>query len=55
MAASGTAVLLSSSELTELLNVSTRIIVLRNGSIRGEIAREHATQDAMLRILAGLA
>jgi ABC-type sugar transport system ATPase subunit len=53
-AAEGAAVLLISSELPELLNVSTRIIVLRAGRITGEVAREGATQDGLLRMMAGL-
>ncbi len=53
-AAEGAAVLLISSELPELLNVSTRIIVLRAGGITGEVARERATQDGLLRMMAGL-
>ena len=53
-AAEGAAVLLISSELPELLNVSTRIIVLRAGRITGEVARENATQDGLLRMMAGL-
>lgn len=53
-AAEGAAVLVISSELPELLNVSTRIIVLREGRVRGEVARADATQDRLLRMMAGL-
>ena len=53
-ASQGAAVLLISSELPELLNVSTRIIVLRDGRIRGEVARADATQELLLRMMAGL-
>ena len=55
LAAEGKAVLLISSELPELLNLSTRIVVLRAGRIVGELPREAATQDAVLRLMAGLA
>ncbi len=42
MAAQGAAVLLISSELPELLNLSRRILVLRGGALVGEVAREQA-------------
>ncbi|MEO7964976.1 MAG: sugar ABC transporter ATP-binding protein [Gemmatimonadaceae bacterium] len=54
LAADGAAVLLISSELPELLNLSTRIIVLRAGNVVGELAREDATQDRLLRLMTGL-
>ena len=53
-ASQGAAVLLISSELLELLNVSTRTIVLRDGRIRGEVSRADATQELLLRTMAGL-
>jgi ABC-type sugar transport system ATPase subunit len=54
LAEAGTAILLISSELPELLNMSTRILVLHEGRLVGEMARERATQDALLRMMAGL-
>ena len=48
------AVLLISSELPELLTLSSRILVLREGRLRGEVSREQATQDGLLRLMAGL-
>jgi ribose transport system ATP-binding protein len=54
LAAEGVAVLLISSELEELMNMSTRIIVLRAGRMIGEVPREQATQDLLLRMMAGL-
>ena len=54
-AADGAAILLISSELPELLALSSRIIVLREGRVRGELARGEATQDELLRLMAGLA
>jgi ABC-type sugar transport system ATPase subunit len=54
LAASGSAVLLISSELPELLSLSWRILVLRGGRMAGELRREHATQDRLLRMMAGL-
>ncbi len=54
-AAEGAAILLISSELPELLGLATRILVLREGRLRGELAQGEATQDALLRLMAGLA
>jgi ABC-type sugar transport system ATPase subunit len=54
LASEGAAILLISSELPELLNLSTRLIVLRGGKVVGEVKREDATQDGLLRLMAGL-
>ncbi len=54
LASDGHAILLISSELPELLHLSTRIIVLREGRIVGEVPRESATQESLLRLMAGL-
>jgi ABC-type sugar transport system ATPase subunit len=54
LAAEGAAVLLISSELPELLNLSTRVLVLRNGRVAGELSRVDATQDNLLRLMTGL-
>jgi ABC-type sugar transport system ATPase subunit len=55
LAASGTGVILISSELPEILNLATRIIVLRDGRISGELPRAQATQYGLMRLMAGLA
>jgi len=54
LASHGCAVLLISSELPELINLSTRILVLRNGRMVGEVSRADATQDGLLRMMTGL-
>ena len=54
LAAQGTAILLISSELPELLSLSHRILVLRAGRAVGEVPRQAATQDTLLRMMAGL-
>jgi ABC-type sugar transport system ATPase subunit len=54
LAAQGTALLVISSELPELLTLADRIIVLREGRVAGEVPRERATQDLLLRMMAGL-
>jgi ABC-type sugar transport system ATPase subunit len=55
LASSGAGVILISSELPEVLNLCTRIIVLREGRIAGELPRATATQDALMRLMAGVA
>jgi ABC-type sugar transport system ATPase subunit len=54
LARKGLAVMLISSELPELIHLATRIIVMRDGAIVGELTREEATQDAILRLMAGV-
>jgi len=55
LAAQGHAVLLISSELPEVLSLSSRILVLRAGRLVAEVPREGATQDRLLALMAGLA
>jgi ABC-type sugar transport system ATPase subunit len=54
LAAAGHAILLISSELPEVLHLSTRILVLRNGRLAGELERSAATQEAVMRLMAGV-
>jgi D-xylose transport system ATP-binding protein len=49
LTAEGKAVILVSSELPELMGMSDRIIMLRNGVIGGEFSRHEATQEKLLR------
>ena len=53
-AAEGAAILVISSELPELINVSSRVVVLRDGRITGETPRAEATQERLLRMMTGL-
>jgi len=46
----GIGVLFISSELTEVINVSDSIIVMHNGHITGQIAREDATEEKVLSL-----
>jgi ABC-type sugar transport system ATPase subunit len=55
LAQQGVAIMLISSELPEVLNLSTRIIVMRQGKIVGEVPRQIATQENVLRLMAGVA
>ena len=54
LAADGHGVLLISSELPELINLSTRILVFRGGRLVGEVSRAEATQELLMRLMAGL-
>jgi ABC-type sugar transport system ATPase subunit len=54
LARQGLAVMLISSELPEVLNLSTRIVVMRGGKLVGELSREQASQEAVLRLMAGV-
>jgi ABC-type sugar transport system ATPase subunit len=46
----GGAVLVISSDLPEVLTVSDRIYVLRQGRVAGELARRDATEEAVMRL-----
>lgn len=50
----GGAILLVSSELTEILKLSDRILVLFEGRIAGELAAEEATEEDISRLMAGV-
>jgi ABC-type sugar transport system ATPase subunit len=54
LAARGAAVLLISSELPEVIALSHRVLVMRQGEIVAEVSREAATQDTLLRLMTGL-
>ncbi|MDR1821789.1 MAG: sugar ABC transporter ATP-binding protein [Oscillospiraceae bacterium] len=47
-AKAGLAVIFVSSELTEVINVADRIIVMKDGRITGEVLRTEATEEAVL-------
>ena len=48
----GSGILLVSSELTEILKLSDRIIVLFEGRIAGELAAEEATEEGISMLMA---
>lgn len=50
VAEQGCAVLVVSSDLPEVLGVSDRIIVMREGEISGELLREDASEEAVLKL-----
>jgi ABC-type sugar transport system ATPase subunit len=49
LAREGTAVLVISSDLAEVLAVSDRVLVMREGKITGELARGAATEPAVMK------
>jgi ABC-type sugar transport system ATPase subunit len=54
LASAGSAIMLISSELPEILNLSTRILVFRAGRLVGEVPRTAASQDTVMRMMAGV-
>ena len=50
LAAKGMAVLMSSSELPELLMLCDRVLVLCEGKIRGELSRDEMSEEAILQL-----
>ncbi len=53
LAARGVGIIVISSELPEVLGMSDRILVIRDGALVGEFDREHATQDKIMQCAAG--
>ena len=54
LARQGRGIILISSELPEVINLSTRILVMRAGAIVGEVQKRDATQDRLMRMMSGL-
>ena len=50
----GNAVLLISNELSEIMALSDRILVIYKGEIIGELDRQHATEDKIGMLMAGI-
>jgi rhamnose transport system ATP-binding protein len=53
LAAEGTAILMISSELPEILGMSDRVVVMRHGAIAGILSREEATQQQIMSLALG--
>ena len=54
LAGQGVAIVLISSELPEVLGVSSRVVVMREGAVVGELSRAEATQERAMRLMAGM-
>ena len=54
LADAGAALLVISSDLPELLALSDRVLVMREGRITGELDREAATEEAVMALAAGV-
>ena len=48
----GMAIVMISSELPEVLGMSDRILVIHEGRLAGELKREEATQEKIMRLAA---
>ncbi len=51
MAASGIAIIVISSELTEILSLADRIVTMREGRVTGEVSRTGATQERLMTLM----
>ena len=51
LAAQGMAIIIVSSEMPEVINVSQRIIVMDSGRILDEFPHENATQDGIMKTI----
>jgi ABC-type sugar transport system ATPase subunit len=54
LACQGIALLVISSELPEVMNLSRRIIVMRQGRIAGELQRNEFSETNLIRLMAGV-
>ncbi len=54
IARQGKAIIMISSELPEILGMSDRIIVMHEGKITGELSREEASQELIMKYATGL-
>jgi ABC-type sugar transport system ATPase subunit len=50
LAASGVAILMISSELTEVIGMADRVIVMREGRMTGELAGVEATEQNVMHL-----
>ena len=55
LAATGVGILLISSDLPEILGLSDRVLVMRNGRMAGEFTRGQATEENIIACASGLA
>jgi ribose transport system ATP-binding protein len=53
LARRGAGIIMISSDMPEILNMSDRILVVHEGRIAGELSRDEATQQSILRLAVG--
>ena len=53
LAAQGVGILFISSELPEILGMSDRILVMHEGQLAGELDRESASEESVMRLASG--
>jgi ABC-type sugar transport system ATPase subunit len=53
LTASGVAIIMISSEMLEVLGMSDRLLVMRDGGITGEFSADEATQEKILQCALG--
>ncbi|WP_024614478.1 sugar ABC transporter ATP-binding protein [Clostridium sp. Ade.TY] len=51
---SGKAIIMISSDMPEVLGISDRILVMSEGKITGEVSREEATQEKIMKLAVGI-
>ena len=49
----GYGILMISSEMNEVIGISDRVYVMKDGEITGEVTRENMTQEAIMRFAVG--
>src|SRR5206468_9685984 len=54
LACEGLGIILISSELPEVMNLSRRVLVLRDGEVAGELPRAELSQASLMRLMAGV-
>ncbi|HEY0074275.1 MAG TPA: sugar ABC transporter ATP-binding protein, partial [Abditibacteriaceae bacterium] len=53
LAAQGAAILFASSEMTEILGISDRVLVMHEGRLAGELARDQQSEEAVMQLATG--
>ncbi|MNE44714.1 Galactose/methyl galactoside import ATP-binding protein MglA [compost metagenome] len=54
LASSGIGIIVISSELPELLGLCDRVLVIREGTVAGELNADEMTEEAIIRLASGL-
>ncbi|MCJ7687930.1 MAG: sugar ABC transporter ATP-binding protein [Clostridiaceae bacterium] len=52
--ATGKAIIMISSDMTEILGICDRILIMHEGEISGELSREEASQEAIMKYAVGI-